>query len=281
VPTRVALTALSLLSIAAFASEPAPRNAPSYAITDIANLADGERGKLCPNTLAVIQGADLANGVWARQPSDLQGALLPTVLPGTGVTVKVNGLLAAIEYASPSAVVFLVPSELPPGPSTIVLTRNSVNGPTIRMALQSACPALFLRGEGLVLGRHADSLEWLADNRPAEPGEEVVLYAAGLGATDPPTLHRQMPRETVPLAQPDQLQILLNGQPAPAARVVSVALQPDTPGLYAIRLRLPTDLPPAAEVRLCVGEQCTRSGASLNAASTPLQPADDSVRSNQ
>jgi len=281
VSTRVALTAPVFLAIAAFAGEPPPRAAPLYDATTIANLADGERGKLCPNALAVILGSELANGVWARQQSELQGDLLPTVLPGTGVTVKVNGLLAAIEYASPTAVVFLVPSEMQSGSALIVLTRNSVNGPSIRLELQPACPAIYLRENGLVLGRHADSEAWLEDALPARPGEEIVLYAAGLGPTTPPTLHRKMPREAASLAQPETMQVLLNESVIPSDRVAYVGILPDSPGIYAVRFRLPDELPSEAEVRFCIEGICSRPGVRINSGSPPMQPDSDSMRSIQ
>lgn len=279
--TRVAFPALALLAIAALAGEPPPRTAPIYSTSAIAKLADGERGKLCPNTLAVIMGTGLANGVWARQQSDLQGDLLPTALPGTGVTVKVNGLMAAIEYASPTAVVFLVPSELQPGVATIVLTRSSVNGPVIRLELSEACPALFLRADGLALGSHADSQELLAESRQAEPGEEIIIFAAGLGATDPPILHRKVLPESAALAQPERLQLFLNERPIPSDRITYVGALADQPGLYAIRFRLPRELPPLPEVRLCIQDQCSRPGVRINAGDAPLQPASHSVRSIQ
>jgi uncharacterized protein (TIGR03437 family) len=279
--TRVALTALAFLAIAAFGGEQPPRAAPIYSATSIANLADGEPGKLCPNSLAVIMGTDLANGVWARQPSDLLGDLLPTVLPGTGVTVKVNGLLAAIEYASPTAVVFLVPSEMQAGNALIVLTRNSVNGPSIRLQLPSACPALFLRGDDLVLGRYADSQQWLEDSRPVAPGEEIVLYASGLGPTSPATIHRKMPAESAGLAAPETLQVFLNDSAIPPDRVAYAGALPGSPGLYEIRLRLPDELPPEAQIRLCIGDTCSRLGVRINSPSPPMQPDIDFVRSIQ
>ncbi|MGC4048654.1 MAG: hypothetical protein QM757_03890 [Paludibaculum sp.] len=85
----------------------------------------------------------------------------PYQLSGTGVVVKVGGLLAPVEYISPEVVTFLVPSELRAGPVNVVLTYNFLSGPTIRVQLLPAAPAWFLMETGFVLARHSDSMEWV------------------------------------------------------------------------------------------------------------------------
>ena len=240
-PFRLARLALALLPIVIIAAEPASRQAPAYTAASIVNLASGLPGPIAPGTLVAIYGTDLALVARARQDNDLVGDQLPTVLPSTGVTVKVNGVLATIEYVSPTVVTFLVPVYLTPGPATITLARNALTGPAVKVQLQSLAPELFLYSDGVVLGRHLESGEWITEENPAVPGEAIVLYATGLGTTSPPQVYRRMPREPADLARLDQLSVSLGALTLPAEDLMYAGIMPGYPGVYEIRLRVPPD----------------------------------------
>lgn len=269
---RLPRTALACLAFALTAGSQTQRQAPSYSADSIVNLASGERGRLAPNTLAAIYGTNLAPYSRARVESDLQGDTLPYLLSGTGVTVKVGGLLAPVEYISPEVVIFLVPSELRPGPVSIVLTYNFLSGPTLRITLLPEAPAWFLMETGFVLARHSGSMEWVDEANPARPGESVILYATGLGDSRPILPFREMPREPVPLSALHHFRLSVDGTEVPSDQLGFVGLSPGFPGVYEIRVILPGDLGANPEVSVDLAGATTESGIRLRLEPTPPQP---------
>ncbi|MBN9662402.1 MAG: hypothetical protein J0H49_29655 [Acidobacteria bacterium] len=278
---RLTATALACLAFALTAGSQTQRQAPSYSADSIVNLASGERGRLAPNTLAAIYGKDLAPYARARVESDLRGNTLPYQLSGTGVMVKVGGLLAPVEYISPEVVIFLVPSELRPGTVSIILAHNLLSGPTIRVQLAPAAPAWFLMETGFVLARHSGSMEWVDQAHPARPGESVILYAAGLGDTRPILGFREFPRERVPLAGLGNLHLLIDGVEVPSERIGYVGLSPGFPGVYEIEVLLPGELGANPELLVDLAGTVTESGIRLRLEPTPPQPDAPPLRSTK
>lgn len=249
-----------------FASDPGIRQAPSYSAATIVNLASGRAGELAPNTLAAVFGQELATATRARQASDLQGGLLPYVLPGTGVTVKVNGLLAGVEYVAPEVVVFVVPADLLPGPATVVLTRNALNGPQAKVQLQAAAPALLPAEEGRAMARHGAAAAWAVEEDPARPGEEVVLYATGLGPTSPPQSNRKVASERDALEPAGPFGVVVGGRELEARHLTYAGVSPGFAGLYEVRFVLPGGVGKDPEVRIRVGERWSQEGLRVWAA---------------
>ena len=271
-PSRLARLALALLPIVVIGEDQAPRQAPAYAAASIVNLASGAQGELAPNTLVAVYGEGLAYVSRAREDSDLVGGRLPTVLPSTGVTVIVSGVLASIEYVSPTVVTFLVPPNLTAGPATVTVARNALAGPTVKVRLNSTAPALFLYQDGLVLARHADSGEWVTLDAPAAPGETVILYATGLGVTSPPQLYRRMPLAEAPLAQSAALSVVLGGTVLDRGAVLYAGIAPGYPGVYEVRVRLPANTGENPTIALELDGRSTAAGVALAVQAAPLQP---------
>lgn len=264
---------------AVMAAPPDERRAIAYSSNSIYVLGSGAAGELAPNTLAVVFGENLSNGVASRADVAPNAVQLPTLLPGTGVTVRVNGILAAVEYASPDAVVFVVPPELLPGAATVVLTRNALMGPPARVRLKEAAPALLPLEEAWVLARHAATDEWCLSDRPLHPGDEVILYGTGWG----PALRR--PVNLQPAARPnelkarDSMRIYLDGMELPAGYIVYAGLSVGAAGIYEVRLRLPEWTGADPEVRIAIGEEVTQAGIRLHVAPSGAQPAEERLRS--
>lgn len=236
------------------------RQAPSYAAASVVNLASGQSSWIAPNTLVALMGRDLSSSTRARQDSDLSGGVLPLSLPGTGVTVTVNGLLTPVEYVSPDVVVFAVPAEFAPGPASIVLTHNGLAGPNVRVDLKPYAPELFESSNGWVLARHASSMRWVSDAEPAAPSDEVILYATGLGPTTPPQLSRRPPRSASPLADPSLLAVRVGGAGVPTQRITYAGATEGLPGMYEIRLKLADFTEDDPQVEIAMDEiACVRS----------------------
>jgi len=266
--------ALALVPAVAPASDPGARTAPNYTAASIVSLATGRAGELAPNTLAAIYGDNLATATRARQPSDVAAGTLPYVLPGTGVTVKVNGLLAGIEYVSPEAVVFIVPPDLVAGNATVVLTRNAQNGPGVKTTLKTVAPALLPLESGHPLARHAETMDWITAGNPAVADEEIILYATGLGPTAPPQTNRRLASEPSPLAS--ELAVLIGDTAVDSADVSYVGVTEGTAGIYEIRLKLPASVGAGAEVLIRIGDAKSQSGMRLWVSET--QPVESEAR---
>lgn len=276
---RLALRALpALAACAVFAAEPRASRAPVYSQATIFPVGSGQPGELAPYSLAVIYGENLSSATVSRLEAAPSALLMPTLLPGAGVTVKVNGLLAGLEYASPEAVVFLVPPELVAGTAKIVLTRNSLNGPAVYVRLREAAPSLFPLEDGWALARRGDGAAWLLPDQPARPGDEVVLYGTGWGPLQRLPVNLLVPGHPNELRFRSSLQVLLDGREVEPDRILYAGVATGAPGIYELRFRLPEWCPPDPEIRLSISGSLTQPGLRIPAAAGGPQPPGQPAR---
>jgi uncharacterized protein (TIGR03437 family) len=229
-------------------------DAPYYTAASIANSAASVAGLYAPNTFVTIYGQSLAYVTVAISSDDIRGGMLPTSLIGTGVTVLINNLGAAIYYVSPGQINVLIPANLAAGPATLQLEVDGVAGPAVTIMLGATAPAMFQFDAVTVLATHADySLVTAA--APAQPGEEIVLYATGLGSTIPPAEYNTLPETAAPLAAGVNFQVVLNGSPVDPRDILYAGAAPGYAGLYQINVILPANAPPNPEIRIGSGAQ--------------------------
>ena len=99
---------------------------------------------------------------------------------------------------SPNQVNFLLPSDLTPAPVTIQVRNPAGITTAIPLTVQASAPQLFTTDGKFVLGAHSNGGS-LNKGAPAAPGEAIVVYATGLGATNPPLVPGQLPTAPAPL----------------------------------------------------------------------------------
>lgn len=255
-------------------ADPPPRaSAPAYTAESVVNAASFDQN-YAPGTLVAIFGSNLSWTERWRTEADVQGDVLPTALPGTNVTVTLNGLAMAIEYAASGQVMFLLPPGLKPGPVSVRLSVAGLAGPRITIQLKESAPALYRLNEGEVMARRAETMEFVCGAAPVRPGDDVILYATGLGDTDPVQKIRIMPRNEAGIKLRDQLRILLNGEELPSDQAGYAGIMPGYPAFYEIRLRLPDELPADPSIRVCLGEDCSQEGLVLRTTADP-PPAEE------
>jgi len=224
--------------------------APYYTAASIANSASNTAGPYAPNTFLSIYGQNLAYTVQQLLPSDIQGGMLPTDLPGTFLRVLINLIPAYIYYVSPGQVNVLVPSLLAPGPVNLQLELDGIAGPAVPLALAATAPGLFTQADGTtLLATHGDGSVVTAES-PAHAGEEIVLYASGLGPVNPPVPSGQIPQSAWQLADRANFQVLINGAAIDAKWIDYAGVAPGFAGLYQINVTLPLDTPANPEVRI-------------------------------
>ncbi len=241
------------------------RDAPCYSEAGIVNIASETPGAIAPNTLASIYGTRLSySPEKGLVPADVSaGGVLPIVLPGTGVRVFVGGYPAHMFYVSATQVNFLVPSNLRPTTVDVQVVRDGVAGPAVSMKLRDAAPALFLMDPQSVIASHLDFSLVTAD-APARPGDWVILWATGLGESNPPADYGVIPTKAAWIVRQSEFRVLLNEVAVPPERITYVGLAPLCAGLYQINVLLPSDADPDPEVRIAVGTEISPAGTRLH-----------------
>jgi uncharacterized protein (TIGR03437 family) len=226
-----------------------PRVAPVYTAASIVNGADNQSDNLAPNTIGTIYGANLAYGTAALTGSDIQGGVLPIVLGDSETQVFISNYAADLYYVSPAQINFLVPPMLLPGPVSFRVVIDGLEGKSIQLTLATAAPGLFQLDAQNAVATLADG-SVLTPSSPAKPGDIVILWATGLGATTPPVIYGQVPTAAAPLVAGANLEILLNGVAVPSSAIDYAGVAPGFAGLYQINLTLPKSTKANPEIQL-------------------------------
>lgn len=231
-------------------------NGPAYAADTIANSAANIVDWYSSNSFISIYGMNLAFTTREITRTDIAAGVLPTALPGTGVRVVINSILAYVYYVSPRQVNVLIPS-LTPGPATLQLEVNGIAGPEVRLLLRDTAPGLFTFADGAtVIGVHGD---WslITSDAPARAGEEIVIFATGLGVTTPATPSGQIPQGARQIKDHANFKVWLNGTALEPEAVDYVGGAPGYAGVYQINITLPvtlaSDIGRNPEVRISTG----------------------------
>jgi uncharacterized protein (TIGR03437 family) len=232
-----------------------PAGFPAYCAATVLNSASSLAGALAPNTIASVYGNNLSTSTVALTAADLSvSGELPTQLPGTDTRVLVSGMEATPYYISPTQINFLIPPNYLPGKMTFAVMTEGRAGPLLTLELLPAAPALFLLDAQTVVATHIDG-SVVTTTKPALPGEIVILWATGLGQTNPPIEPGRIPEAAAPLVSASDFQVLLDGQPAPGEDVLYAGVAPLFAGLYQINLRLPAATGLNPEIRIaCAGQ---------------------------
>jgi len=241
-------------------------DAPFYTTGSIVNSADGQIGPLAPNMIGTIYGAGLSYTTRALAPADVMDGVLPTTLPGTGVTVLMGLIAANIFYVSPTQINFLVPSVLLPGRISLRVVLNGVAGPAVPIDLAAASPAIYQMDAQTVIATGLDGSLVTAD-APARPGDVIVLYATGLGDTLPPPILANIATTAAPLRQIADFNVLLDGVAVDRSLILYAGLAPGFAGLYQINLRLPDGAGGNPQIQIGLADAISPPGLKL-----PVKP---------
>jgi uncharacterized protein (TIGR03437 family) len=257
------LTAICVLAFAvnlAHAGTPASTTAPSYTASGIVNAATGLSGALSPNAITSLYGTNLAWATQAVTAGDLVGGALPTAL--AGVTVYVDNIVSALFFVSPGQINFLIPYEIEATSITVFVERQGITGPVVTIPLGPVSPGFFQWNGNFAVAQHADG-SLISPTAPAQGGEIVVLYAAGLGHTIPDVPPGYIVSTATSILAAAQLQILINGDPCAAGSILYAGLTPGFAGLYQINLKLPADLPPDGTIQMSIGAESSPAAVQL------------------
>jgi uncharacterized protein (TIGR03437 family) len=164
-----------------------------------------------PVIAAVVNGAsgtkDIGGGSWVSiygrnlsptirnwTEADFVNDWMPTALDG--VEVSINNAPAVVAFVSPTQLNVIAPDNLPAG-NVDVTVKSALGWQKSTAIVKAVAPGLFNLpgpiGPYYVLSTHTDwslvarreQVPMSVAARPAQPGETIVLYATGLGRTDP------------------------------------------------------------------------------------------------
>jgi uncharacterized protein (TIGR03437 family) len=189
---------------------------------------------LAPGTVVAIYGSNLSGGV---APS----TTVPLTTSLGGTTVLIGGIPAPLYYVSPGQINAQIPFGLNPGNNYEVLV-NATGGLSTPDSLQLTAvdPGIAAYQTGQIIAQHAADYSLVTEASPAVPGEYLIFYLAGLGATDNPVATGG-PSPSNPLSHPLIAPVLtLNGNTVPFA---FAGLTPTAVGLYQIDFQVPIGTP--------------------------------------
>ena len=218
---------LRLLSILALAL-PSTLVGQTPAVISVVNSVTGDT-RLSPGVLATVAGVNLADG----KP--------PVVMVGGRPAPFVSSL--GEDSAMDLTFEIQVPVELPPGPTTLVVTTSARSSVPFDITLAAYAPSLDYITRSTVPTGASDFNDWCgllargsAIGATAVPGEILTVFAIGLGPTNP-TVGTGATPSGLPAATAVKPQLIVGQQ---QAEVVESALVPGLTGIYRIVFKVPS-----------------------------------------
>jgi uncharacterized protein (TIGR03437 family) len=211
----------------AVAANTAPVLAP-HGIVNTWNPVAG--GALAPGTAAEVFGSNLATFTGSTT-----GLPIPTAFQGSQLVV--GGRLAPLYYLSSGQVNAQIPYELTPGQqfSTVAVVNGALTLP-ISIDVVPQVPGVLQNTDGSLIAQRSADNSFVSASNPAHPGDYLVMYVLGMGATNPPVLSGT-PAPSATLAQAAvQPTVTVDGQ---NAQIVYAGLTPTYVGLYQINFVVP------------------------------------------
>jgi len=151
--------------------------APPAQVLAAENAASGATGAIAPGEILALAGITIG-----PRPA-VSSAVSPvgTSLGGTNVTI--NGTAAPILYTQADQTNVIVPWGTTGTTASIVVTQGTTVSQTLSLPVAAAAPGLFTSGGAALAWNQDGTLNSATNAAPA--GSVLVLYATGLGQTDP------------------------------------------------------------------------------------------------
>jgi uncharacterized protein (TIGR03437 family) len=208
--------------------------APAVSANAVLNNLNPQPGSpVAPGTIVQIYGSALSTGGQAGSGSVVNGQLL-TIL--NGVSVSVGGIAAPLFYGSSGQINAQIPNELQAGQQYELLVNvNGLYSNPVTINTTAAQPGLASFPDGTVIAQDASYNLITADN-PARAGGVIILYATGMGATNP-AVATGATAPSSPFAQVAVApRVSIGGA---NAKVLFAGLSPGSVGLYQIDVEIP------------------------------------------
>ncbi len=216
---------------------------------------------LAPGTVATAFGSGLSTSANGISPGT---SPLPTEFQNTQLVI--GGHVAPLYYLSPAQLNVQIPAELAALQQypAVGVVNGALTLP-VSITLVPIAPGVAAYTDGSVIAQHSD-YSLVNSSSPAHPGESVVIYLVGMGATNPPVpsgaaapglnLGDTLAQATV------QPVVMVNNQ---TAHIQFAGLTPGGIGLYQINFVVPVTAP-SGTLSLTVSQ----GGVSANPTTLPV-----------
>ncbi len=210
---------------------------------------------LSPGSFAAIFGTNL---------STTTGGATALPLPANlnGVSVKFGDVPGFMSYVSPTQINTLIPLNLTiPSGGRVAVTVTTSDGTSTayNVRITPTAPALFTRDASGGGSAHAFLYPDWSPVAASKPGDVVILYASGLGQTDPPGGIEMGGAASEPLNRVslDTFELYLGDRLIPKENILFAGLAPQLAGVYQLNVLVP---PGAMTNRLYIktGSMCSR-----------------------
>jgi uncharacterized protein (TIGR03437 family) len=249
---RFSVCALLFVLLSGFTGGDAPA-ASQGATVALVNAASYET-VVAPGSIAALFGSG-----FAAQTAAAGSLPLPVTLGGA--TVKIGGRSAPLFFVSPGQINLQVPGGLSAGAAVIEVFAHNATTPTQTgvVTVAAAAPGLFTTnasGQGQAAALNADSspnadFERSPGARPELAGGVVVLFATGIGATNPPVADGQAAPSSPLAVDAGATTVTIGGV---NARVLFSGLTPGLAGVWQLNVQIPNTLPTNAATRVRVSK---------------------------
>ncbi|HEY1755565.1 MAG TPA: hypothetical protein VGG72_09235 [Bryobacteraceae bacterium] len=211
-------------------------------------------GGVAPGTVASAFGSGLTI---SQNPVSTSTIPLPTAFENTQLVV--GGLLAPLYYLSNAQLNVEIPAELAALQQypAVGVVNNALTLP-VQVTVVPAAPGVAAYSDGSVEGEHSD-FSLITSSSPAHPGESIIIYLVGMGATNPPVASGAVAPglnvgDTLASAVVQPV-VMVNNQ---TAQIQFAGLTPGGIGLYQINFVVPANVP-AGNLSLTVSQGSTNA----------------------
>jgi len=237
--------------------EAAAPGAPVAFFGGVVNNATFEGDVLAPGGIVALFGDGFATG----QPSQASALPLPTELGG--IKVFVNDISAPVYFVSPNQINFQIPYQIPAGDAIVRLEKGTQRGNSVSIHVGRSAPRLLrlnIADYGIVVNQDGSfPIPPTAgvSSHPAKPGDTLVIYALGLGQTNPP-VQSGVGAPSNPLGRAGGNYRVSFGAPGPFGSgspdviPLYVGLTPNFVGLYQVNVTIPADAPRGTAVPIAL-----------------------------
>ena len=152
---------------------------------------------IAQGALFKIVGGSLADGGDATLHDSQAPGGLPLTLSGATATVTVGATSVNVPlyYATPTQIDAVMPANMPLGSGTVTVTHNGVSNAYPIQVVAAAPGVTTYNGSGVT--QHALSGQLVTYTNSAEPGEIIIIWGSGFGATtDSDTSYTSSPHQT-------------------------------------------------------------------------------------
>lgn len=202
-------------------------------------------GTVAPGDIAVAYGIQFTTSAPGGPTT------LPLATSFNNVQITVNGTPAPLYFTSAGQIDFEVPFGTPPGTAIVQVIDNNQPGNSVSVTIAERAPKILVFGGGTPIivnysdGSIPSETFTLLKSHAAHPGDTLIIYAIGLGQTDPEATTGAAATNPPLLEIDPPVTVTLGGGFSPTTTITPLftGLAPGFVGLYQINVTLPENVP--------------------------------------